>query len=263
MGCGWLGLPLAEHIISLSYTVKGSTTSKARLAELHSKKVDPFLICVLEEEITGDLKFFEHLDTLIIAMPPGLRSNPNRRFDLMINQVKKVCVSYGVKEVIFISSTSVYGKSTGVITEKNKPMPVTNSGKQLLLCETLLKETPNFSTTILRMGGLINEKRHPVVQLSKKAFVTNPDGSVNLIHLTDCVHILTDLLINEISGNVYNCVTPYHPSRKKYYTKIAAQIGCKPPEFVASELFDRRISSQKLMLDLNYNFKIKNLLISS
>ena len=263
LGCGWLGLPLAEHLLSLGHQVKGTTTSEKRINILRSKNVNPYLVTVSEEEIFGDLEFFKTLDKLIISMPPGLRSNPNRRFDLMITKIKEACIRYKITEVIFISSTSVYGKLTGLITEKSKTKPATNSGKQLLLCENILFETTEFDTTILRMGGLIGPQRYPVIQLSKKPSVDNPNGSINLIHLTDCIHIISNLLVNETSKNVYNCVTPYHPSRKDYYDQMAHEIGCKPPLFKDSELFDRKISSQKLSQELNYKFRVKNLLISS
>ena len=263
LGCGWLGLPLAEHLLSLGHQVKGTTTSEKRINTLRSKNVNPYLVTVSEEEIFGDLEFFKTLDKLIISMPPGLRSNPNRRFDLMITKIKETCIRYKITEVIFISSTSVYGKLTGLITEKSKTKPATNSGKQLLLCENILFETTEFDTTILRMGGLIGPQRYPVIQLSKKPSVDNPNGSINLIHLTDCIYIISNLLVNETSKNVYNCVTPYHPSRKDYYDQMAHEIGCKPPLFKGSELFDRKISSQKLSQELNYKFRVKNLLISS
>ena len=263
LGCGWLGLPLGEYLLSLGFRVKGSTTSEERFNTLHSKSIEPYILRVTEEGIVGEMNFFSSVDKLIIAMPPGLRSNPKKRFDMMMNCVKKVCIEQGIKEVIFISSTSVYGNLCGIITEKSITEPETNSGKQLLQCEELLSNSVHLNTTILRMGGLIGADRHPVFQLSKKAFVTNPKGSVNLIHLTDCINIISGLMEQPIVQNVYNCVTPYHPSRMEYYTQMAIQMSCKPPLYTDSVTFDRKISSKKLQENFNYAFDVKNLLISS
>ena len=263
LGCGWLGLPLGEYLLSLGFRVKGSTTSEERLNTLSSKSIEPYILRVTEEGIVGEMNFFSSVDKLIIAMPPGLRSNPKKRFDMMMNCVKKVCIEQGIKEVIFISSTSVYGNLCGIITEKSITEPETNSGKQLLQCEELLSNSVHLNTTILRMGGLIGADRHPVFQLSKKAFVTNPKGSVNLIHLTDCINIISGLMEQPIVQNVYNCVTPYHPSRMEYYTQMAIQMSCKPPLYMDSVTFDRKISSKKLQENFNYAFDVKNLLISS
>ena len=263
LGCGWLGLPLGEHLLSLGFRVKGSTTSEERLNTLHSKSIEPYILRVTEEGIVGGMNFFSSVDKLIIAMPPGLRSNPKRRFDLMMNHVKKACIEQGIKEVIFISSTSVYGNLCGIITEKSITEPETNSGKQLLQCEELLSNSVHLNTTILRMGGLIGADRHPVFQLSKKAFVTNPKGSINLIHLTDCINIISSLVGQPIVKNVYNCVTPYHPNRVEYYTQMAIQLDCNPPLFEDSATFERKISCVKIQQNFNYAFRVKNLLISS
>ena len=263
LGCGWLGLPLAEYLLSIGHQVKGSTTSEDKLKIMKSKKITPFLLQITEDGILGDLKFFDSVDVLIIAVPPGLRTNPNRRFDLIIEHCKEACLISKIKEVVFISSTSVYGNKSRIITEESSLLPETNSGNQLAICEKIFQREYRFSTTILRMGGLIGEQRHPIHQLSKKDYVNNPKGGINLIHLTDCIFIISKLINKPIKENVYNCVTPYHPSREKYYTKMASIIGCKPPAFRAFDESDRQISSEKIIHHLNYEFKVKNLLILS
>lgn len=263
LGCGWLGLPLAEHLSSLNYHVKGSTTSKDKIELIKSKKTDPYLIEVKENEIIGNHEFFTSIDVLIIAIPPRLKSNPERRHDLVVDRCIEVCIANNIKEVIFISSTSVYGNQSGSLNEESKLAPSTNSGKQLAICEQKLLETDEFSTTILRMGGLIGDKRHPIIQLSKKKYVDNPKGSINLIHLTDCISIIHQLLNKQITKNVYNCVTPFHPSREKYYSDMALLIGCNQPSFKDLNPIDRVISSAKIIQDLKYTFIVKNLLIFS
>tara|TARA_B110000977_G_scaffold37_1_gene122 strand:- start:1098 stop:1928 length:831 start_codon:yes stop_codon:yes gene_type:complete len=263
LGCGWLGLPLAEHLLTIGHQVKGSTTSEDKLNVLKSKNIMPFLLQISEDGISGDLTFFDSVDVLIIAIPPKLRSNPNRKFNFVIEHCKEACLNYKIKEVVFISSTSVYGSKSRVINEESSLLPETNAGKQLALCERILTQGDKFSTTVLRMGGLIGGQRHPIYQLSKKDYVNNPKGSINLIHLTDCILIISKLLNHPITKNVYNCVTPYHPSREKYYTKMARIMNCKVPLFKAFDESDRQISSEKIVHHLRYDFKVKNLLILS
>ncbi len=263
LGCGWLGLPLAEYLLKSGHRVSGSSTSKSKISMLNSKKITPYLLKVSKDGIDGDLGFFDELDLIIIAIPPRLKSNPKKRFDLMIKQCKKVCIDHNIREVIFISSTSVYGNLSGVLTEESQLLPESISGKQLVSCENLLVNTPEFSTTILRMGGLIGADRHPIFQLSKKTFVDNPNGRVNLIHLTDCIQIINSLINRKIVNNVYNCVTPYHPSRNKYYNQIADQLGCKRAVFKGINTINRQVSSDKFIRDFAYQFKVKNLLILS
>ena len=79
----------------------------------------------------------------------------------------------------------------------------------------------------------------------------------------DCIQIISSLINRKIVNNVYNCVTPYHPSRKKYYNQMADQLGCKPPVFSGINTIDRQVSSDKFTKDFAYHFKVQNLLILS
>ena len=58
LGCGWLGLPLAEHLIEKGFSVKGSTTSPNRVGELESKEIEAFIIELSPNEISGDYESF-------------------------------------------------------------------------------------------------------------------------------------------------------------------------------------------------------------
>ena len=54
--------------------------------------------------------------------------------DLAVETAKKA-KNDGVKQFIFLSSMSVYGMETGVITKKTSPSPKTNYGKSKLQAE--------------------------------------------------------------------------------------------------------------------------------
>lgn len=71
--------------------------------------------------------------------------------DLAIETAKKA-KKEGVKQFIFLSSMSVYGKETGVISEKTKPNPKSNYGKSKLQAEEGLESlfSNNFIVSILR-----------------------------------------------------------------------------------------------------------------
>ena len=65
LGCGWLGVPLAEYLIKCGYRVKGSTRTKEELAVLESKGIEPSLL-VLDPDIRGENldSFWELIDEL-------------------------------------------------------------------------------------------------------------------------------------------------------------------------------------------------------
>ncbi|RZL41600.1 MAG: SDR family NAD(P)-dependent oxidoreductase, partial [Pedobacter sp.] len=161
LGCGWLGLPLAEHLIEKGFVVKGSTTSENRLLELKKKQINPFLIELLPQEILGDFEgFLKGSKILIIDIPPKLRSENSVSFVSKIkNFIEKAVLNSSVENVLFISSTSVYGEEAINVTEETPENPATLSGKELLETEHFLQQQTAFKTTILRFGGLVGTNR--------------------------------------------------------------------------------------------------------
>ena len=70
LGCGWLGLPLAQTLVKEGYSVKGSTTREEKLEVLQDAGVEPYLVR-LEPEVTGDdVVAFLQSDILVVNIPP-------------------------------------------------------------------------------------------------------------------------------------------------------------------------------------------------
>lgn len=69
-------------------------------------------------------------------------------------------LSYHVPRIMFISSTSVYGSINGLINEDAPLSPETESARALVEVERWLHQLPNVSIDILRLAGLVGNKRH-------------------------------------------------------------------------------------------------------
>ncbi|WP_298151412.1 NAD(P)H-binding protein [Flavobacterium sp.] len=257
LGCGWLGLPLAETLILGGYAVKGSTTSPEKIEMLESCGIKPFVITLHENGIDGEIELFlEGCDWLIIDFPPKLRTGTGESFLKKINNLVPYIEKAQVPNVIFISSTSVYADGESIVTEETLAMPLTESGKQLLAAENLLL-SKDFLTTIIRFGGLIGNDRHPVFHLAGKTDLENPKSPINLIHLSDCIGII-DLILKKQPGKiVFNAVAPFHPSREMYYQMKASALHLEKPIFKTdSEQSGKLILSDKLITLLDYQFKV-------
>jgi nucleoside-diphosphate-sugar epimerase len=266
LGCGWLGLPLAKALLENDFSVKGSTTSTEKLSTLKNSGIQPYLIALSEEKPTGNLQsFLENSTILIIDIPPKLRGSGTENFVSKIKNLIPYLEKSSVQKVLFISSTSVYGEDNLMVTEETELNPDTESGKQLVQTEQLLQSNPNFKTTILRFGGLIGEDRHPIKFLAGRKNIENPNAPINLIHQQDCIGILLEILrVSEISGQhdklerneTFNAVTPFHPSRKDYYTQKATELNLNLPEFnTENNTFGKTILSNKIQTVLGYTFK--------
>lgn len=261
VGCGWLGLPLGEDLIKSGYIVKGSTTSIEKIDLLKKGGIIPFVVSISKEAVKGAIdECLKNSEILIINIPPGLRKNPDADF---VKQMELLCkhIEYSeIKNVLYVSSTSVYEEEIGIpfITEESATTGQSDSSKQLIVAEQILKTNPNFETTILRFGGLIGGDRNPAKYLSGRKNVKDPDGPVNLIHRDDCIAIIKSIIINKYWNTDFNAVTPHHPTRKTYYTTLCKTQNLPLPHFNYSMPSKGKIiSSKKVEQLLNYEFQHK------
>lgn len=270
LGCGWLGFPLAKSLLQKGFLVKGSTTTLEKMSVLENVGITAFQIALSEEEIKGDIdSFLFNSQILIIDIPPKLRGNSNdtstalsMTFVAKIQNLIPFIEKSSVEKVLFVSSTSVYSDNISIdlITEDTIPNPDTESGKQLLEAEKILQNNSNFTTTVIRFGGLIGEDRHPIKFLVSRSLgrenLENPDGPINLIHQLDCIGILEGILEKNCFGEIFNAVAPFHPSRKVYYSKKAQELNLPLPKFDESKpSVGKIISSEKVEQILVYTFQ--------
>lgn len=261
LGCGWLGLSLAKALLETGFSVKGSTTSVDKLLILENSGIKPFLIALSENKIEGDItNFLENSKILIIDIPPKLRGSEKENFVSKIKNLIPSIENSSVEKVLFISSTSVYSDDNSIVTEETKPEPETESGIQLLQTELLLQNRSNFKTTILRFGGLIGEDRHPVRFLAGRKNLDNPNSPINLIHQKDCIGIIQKIIELNCWNETFNAVTPFHPSRKEYYTQKAKDRNFDLPEFDdENSSVGKTIECTKIKAVLGYTFVNINL----
>lgn len=262
LGCGWLGLPLAERLIDEGYNVKGSTTTKEKLSLLEEKGIEPCLIRLEPELECEQCDPFWDSDLLILNIPPGRRrknvvSFHTGQIKSLLNRVKYSSIQF----VVFASSTSVYPRTGGVMEEEDAaPGNATrSSGEALLKAEALLTEAENIDTTILRFGGLYGYERNPAKYLSGKKEVPHGNAPVNLIHRVDCINIILKIIKQDIRGEIFNAVSEGHPPKNQYYRVLAKQAGLEPPTFQQdSEQNYKVVSNRKLKKRLNYQFVYPN-----
>ena len=257
LGCGWLGLPLAVHLVGKGYAVKGATTRPEKMDVLREKDIEPFLIR-LNPEINPDYSplFFDS-GVLVVNIPPG-----RSRADVAayhISQIRSLITAMqpsAVNKILFVSSTSVYPDLNRSVREEDAGSAVRESGEALLQVEKIWREDPRFTTTIVRFGGLFGGDRNPGRFLSGKTLDNNGEAPVNLIHRDDCVAILSEIIVQERWGEIYNACADVHPSKKEFYTAAAQKLGISPPVFAGKEKGNYKIiNSDKLKKELGYKFK--------
>lgn len=246
LGCGWLGIPLAEFLIHEGYNVNGSTRSQEKYSFLKQKGIHPFIIDL--ENLPEDLSAFLNVDALIIATTcKSLEAQST-----LISYLEKSTV----KQVVFISSTSVYPLLNRIVTEED-----TTNDAILSQIEKKYINNTSISTTLVRLAGLIGPKRNPARFFRNGKTIKHPQGFVNLIHLVDCINIIHLIIEKNIITEVFNACSDIHPKRFDFYTQLAKQSGRIIPEFETPETLQYKIvSNEKVKTALDYKFTYPDVL---
>lgn len=167
----------------------------------------------------------------------GIYYKVNR--DLAIETAKKAKED-GVKQFIFLSSMSVYGMDTGVITKETVPMPKSNYGKSKLQAEEGINAlaSDDFKVCTLRppmvYGKDCKGNFQTVVKIVKKSPVfpriKNKRSMIYIDNLASFVKLCVD---RELCGL-------YFPQNKEYVTTLDMAKG------IAAKLEKKRYFSYLL-----------------
>ena len=247
LGCGWLGLPLAIRLIAGGWHVKGSTTTETKLPLLRSNQIDPYLVQLGNDALGND---FFYNTILLINVPPSLRKQSAEAY---LNQMQALVnrVEHSpVKQVIFISATSLYPDTNTGIIQTN----MVDEESPLYQSERFFTGNTHFTTTVIRFAGLIGPERNPSRFFSGKTGIPNGQAPVNLIHLEDCIGIIQTVLHQQKFGGIYHAAAPTHPSRMEFYTEASRVVGLPLPGFVDELKEWKIIDPAKLISELNYQF---------
>ena len=161
IGCGWLGLPLAKHLVAAGYRVTGSTTSAEKIDLLQQEGILAQQLTFSPEPV-GNLTALLQADVLVINIPPkAAKVGPNvhpKQIQYLTNAIRQSAI----KHVIYVSSTSVYPEQNQIAIESDITAPDRSAAPALVEAEQLvLALAPERTVTILRCGGLMGYDRIP------------------------------------------------------------------------------------------------------
>ncbi len=126
--------------------------------------------------------------------------------DLAIDVAKKSKAD-GVKQFVFLSSMSVYGMDTGVITKETNPNPKTNYGKSKLQAENEINtlRDGSFKVCILRppmvYGDGCKGNYNSIVKLVKKfPFFPRVNNKRSMVDINNLVTFIEIAIDKELDG---------------------------------------------------------------
>jgi nucleoside-diphosphate-sugar epimerase len=246
MGLGWLGIPLARSLMQYGANVSGTVTTLQKQSMLSEASFDTDIFNLyqaINQQSSNSNKAissrFEH-SNLIINIPPGRKNFERKTFVVAMLNLIDYAMDAGLQKVIFISTTSVFGGHSGVVTNKSKVLPTTQSGAAHAEIEEYLLVHYKNRSNIIRPAGLVgpnsigsntHKTRHPIYSLCQKSNIPKGNDPVNLVHQADLIQAIVSLLTRKVEAHSFNLSAIEHPTRQDYYQWCAKKLSLPMPTF--------------------------------
>lgn len=241
LGYGWLGRHLNKHFQALGYP--------SPILMNRSKKEGVFPFELGQSEVSQQLQSeLSDCDALIVCLPPSIGQN-------IYSQMGNHLISFWPKDkkLIFISSTGIFEDEQGEYFESSEPK-LSSPRKELLSQAEHSIKTHYTHSSLIRSAGQVGPDRNPLHFLTKSGKSVQASQPINFIHSEDLCSIVELCLKNDIP--LVHAVSPYHPTKKQYYTEKAEELSLPTPKFTYEDDCQRIISSEVLE-SFNYQFKKK------
>lgn len=258
-GCGYLGRRTAQAWIRQGATVFACTRSDQKSRELSQLGIQPLIGDICQPATLRDLPVVD-----IVLQSVGYDRNSGQTRDQVtlqgmrnvLQQVGRNCLRF-----IQISSTSVYGQTSGEwVDEESASHPTAEGGQLTLAAEKLVHEHypagGPVNATVLRLAGIYGPDRVLARLESLRAaepIAGNPDSWLNLIYVDDAVSAIMACSTVDAPAGTFNVVDDQPIARRDYYTHLADMVGAPVPEFDTSDAsargsggLNKRCSNRKL-----------------
>jgi nucleoside-diphosphate-sugar epimerase len=265
-GCGYLGLRVAR--------LWRVTRSEARMGEFAAELIGAVNADVADatslEAAFGPLRMFSKFGLTLESALYAVGYDRTSDADIHTVYAKGLenvlaVLPPSVRQVVYISTTGVYGSAGGEwVDEATPPRPQREGGKASLAAERVLASHPlGQRSAILRLAGIYGPGRVPYLDKLRadEPLPVPTEGWLNLIHVDDAARIVVAVEAwlqsrEAADGPHVFCVSDGAPvQRAAYYAEVAQLIGAPAPTFcpppadsptAARAAADRRVSNEKL-----------------
>ena len=258
VGCGWLGQPLAKQLKQSGHSIVATCRSAQKREALEQLGYSSHVYQLGDLLSSDALKAVFQCSLLILNLPPGGRQiQPDYYIEHMC-QLLSAARQQGVLQVIFISTTAVYGDIEGKVVEKTPLAPATESGRAHQKIEQHARDVFAGSACVLRLAGLVGTDRHPAKYLAARTDISHGSQVVNLVYQQDVITAIEAIIAQDKYGNIFHLCAHEHPTRHDYYRWACAKLGLELPEFAVEKhehqgkIIDAHWTCETLGLELSY-----------
>ncbi len=251
IGAGYVGRPLAEQLRHQGNEVHVWVRSEESAAELRHPGFPQIYVGSVGDEVAWDA-VKERYDVVIHCASSG-RGGPSAYSDVFLNGMRRVVERQPAARKLFVSSTSVYGQTSGeVVTEESPAEPFTDTG---IILRTVEEMALKAGTIIVRSSGIYGFDRAVLWKKFKRGeAVIEGDGSrwINQIEQVDLMMALMWLAERGQPGEIYNATDDTPVMQRDYYAWCAEMLMRPlPPHGPVNTqrkrgLTNKRVSNAKL-----------------
>jgi nucleoside-diphosphate-sugar epimerase len=236
VGCGYLGLRVAEQWHAAGHEVWATTRSAERARRFEQLGYHPIIADVLD---AGSLASLPTADTVLWAVGHDRRAAASLE-QVYVGGLENLlgALPESVHKLIYVSSTGVYGDfAGGWVSEESACEPERPGGRACLAAEQLLAHHRWAAKAIvLRMAGIYGPDRLPYLQtlVEGRPLEAPAQGFLNLIHVEDAARAVLAADERGRPPRAY-LVSDGHPvERATFYAELARLLQAPPPSFNTS-----------------------------
>ena len=255
IGCGYVGYRVAQYLHhKKKCVVTATTTTPEKITGL--QKVATQALVLKGEDIEGLKSALQNQDTVLLSIArKGGSSYQETYLQTAKNLIKAVKDNTTIKQIIYTSSSSVYGDWGGsLVDEDTRIQPISESGKVLSQTEQILLSASNekLNVCILRLAGIYGPNRELRKIYSRFAGKTLPGEGrepANWIHVDDIVEAIDFARKNKLQG-IYNVVDDTKLTRYEVIEKVCEKHSLEKVKWDVSSASTRssnaKVSNKKL-----------------
>lgn len=257
LGCGYVGSALARALVADGVSVTATTRSPEGFARIAQLGATPLAMDVTAPETLQPLT--DLAPDVVFDLVRPQRTGEDRYTVWGTRNVVQTLAASPPRAVIYLSSTSVYGRRSGAETDESTPVdPVSPVGLARAEAETHYQNAfaqQALPVRICRVPGIYGPGRTLRRRLESGAYRRlDEDLWVSRIHVDDLVTGLVAAWHRGVAGRTYLLCDDEPVTGKEYAELTASLLGLQMPPTVNREdirhelstsAFERRISARR------------------
>ena len=258
LGCGYVGMALARTLTRSGVEVTATTRSRERFPELESAGATPVVADVTSPATLLPLLEWEPHVVFDLVRPQ--RVGEDRYTTWGTSNVAESFVRLPLEALVYLSSTSVYGRRHGEQTDETTELdPVSPVGRARAASEQIylqMHEEQGLPVRICRVPGIYGPGRTLRQRLESGAYRRLDDDElwISRIHVDDLAEGLVAAWRKGVAGRTY-LLCDDEPVTGKEYAELTASLLSLPlppalsrediRQEMSSSAFERRISARR------------------